>query len=140
MASQWYYRIGEQKLGPVSSKELRALAKSGELDGEDARKLLAGGCKAVSEGANMPSTAEAIGEFHNAKILFAPGKASNAGGVGVSGLEQSQNALRIAWSAEEVEGRLKEMMKGIYEKCVKYGKGEDGYVKVADAMLAYGVV
>jgi len=100
----------------------------------------------------MPSTAEAIGEFHNAKILFAPGKASNAGGVGVSGLEQSQNALRIAWSAEEVEGRLKEMMKGIYEKCVKYGKGEDGYVnyvdganiagfvKVADAMLAYGVV
>ena len=87
----------------------------------------------------MPSTAEAIGEFHNAKILFAPGKASNAGGVGVSGLEQSQNALRIAWSAEEVEGRLKEMMKGIYEKCVKYGKGEDGYVNY-DAMLACGVV
>ena len=100
----------------------------------------------------MPSTAEAIAEFHNAKIAFAPGKASNAGGVGVSGLEQSQNALRIAWTAEEVDGRLQDMMKGIYSKCVEYGKGADGYVnyvdganvagfvKVADAMLAYGVV
>ena len=70
----------------------------------------------------MPSTAEAIAVFHDAKIPFAPGKASNAGGVGVSGLEQSQNALRIAWSAEEVDGRLQEMMKGIHEKCVQYGK------------------
>jgi glutamate dehydrogenase (NADP+) len=127
-------------------------ATQNELDGDDAKKLLAAGCKAVSEGANMPSTADAIAEFHNAKIPFAPGKASNAGGVGVSGLEQSQNSLRIAWSAEEVEGRLRDMMKDIYDKCVEYGTDDDGYVnyvdganiagfvKVADAMLAYGIV
>ena len=100
----------------------------------------------------MPSTAEAIAAFHEAKVMFAPGKASNAGGVGVSGLEQSQNALRIAWSAQEVDERLQEMMKGIHDKCVEFGTESDGYVnyvnganiggfvKVADAMLAYGVV
>ena len=100
----------------------------------------------------MPSTAEAIAAFHDAKVLFAPGKASNAGGVGVSGLEQSQNALRLAWSAEEVDNRLQEMMKGIHEQCVAYGTNEGGYVnyvdganiagfvKVAEAMLAYGIV
>ncbi|HIL02821.1 MAG TPA: glutamate dehydrogenase, partial [Myxococcales bacterium] len=112
----------------------------------------ASGCRAISEGANMPSTAEAIAAFHDAKVLFAPGKASNAGGVGVSGLEQSQNALRLAWSAEEVDNRLQEMMKGIHEQCVAYGTDEGGYVnyvdganiagfvKVAEAMLAYGIV
>jgi len=127
-------------------------ATQNELTRKDAEKLLANGCRAVSEGANMPSTAEAIAAFHHAKALFAPGKASNAGGVGVSGLEQSQNALRIAWSAEEVDGRLQEMMKGIHAQCVQYGTDDEGYVnyvdganiagfvKVADAMLAYGIV
>ncbi len=127
-------------------------ATENELVGEDAKTLLIHGCRAISEGANMPSTAEAVAAFHNAKILFAPGKASNAGGVGVSGLEQSQNAQRIAWSAEEVDRRLQEMMKGIHEQCVEYGAHESGFVnyvdganiagfvKVADAMLAYGIV
>ncbi|MHC4878833.1 MAG: NADP-specific glutamate dehydrogenase [Planctomycetota bacterium] len=127
-------------------------ATQNELDGHDAKLLVDNGCKAVSEGANMPSTAAALEVFLNHKTLFAPGKASNAGGVGVSGLEQSQNALRIAWSAEEVDRRLQEMMKGIHDKCVDYGREEDGYinyvnganiagfVKVADAMLAYGIV
>jgi len=127
-------------------------ATQNELDGNDAKKLIANGCKAVAEGANMPSTMEAIEAFEHANVMFAPGKASNAGGVGVSGLEQSQNALRIAWSSEEVDARLKEMMKGIHDKCVQYGTQSDGhvnyvnganvagFVKVADAMLAYGVV
>ncbi len=127
-------------------------ATQNELDGHDAKVLVENGCKAVAEGANMPSTAAALEVFHNAKVLFAPGKASNAGGVGVSGLEQSQNALRIAWSHEEVDRRLQEMMKSIHDKCVDYGREEDGYinyvnganvagfVKVADAMLAYGIV
>ena len=100
----------------------------------------------------MPSTAAALEVFLHNKVMFAPGKASNAGGVGVSGLEQSQNALRIAWSHEEVDRRLQEMMKSIHDKCVDYGREEDGYinyvnganiagfVKVADAMLAYGIV
>jgi len=145
------FRKGERPWG-VSCDLAFPCATQNELDGADAKKLLAGGCQAVSEGANMPSTAEAIAAFHHAKIPFAPGKASNAGGVGVSGLEQSQNALRIAWSAEEVDGRLQEMMKGIHEKCEQYGTDSDGFVnyvdganiagfvKVADAMLAYGVV
>ena len=127
-------------------------ATENELVGEDAKTLLIHGCRAISEGANMPSTAEAVAAFHDAKILFAPGKASNAGGVGVSGLEQSQNAQRIAWSAEEVDRRLQEMMKGIHEQCVEYGAEQGGFVnyvdganiagfvKVADAMLAYGIV
>ncbi|MDG2332720.1 MAG: NADP-specific glutamate dehydrogenase [Myxococcota bacterium] len=127
-------------------------ATQNELDGDDAKVLLANGCLAISEGANMPSTLDAIGAFLQAKILFAPGKASNAGGVGVSGLEQSQNALRIAWSAEEVDGRLQDMMKLIHEQCVEHGTQESGFVnyvdganiagfvKVADAMLAYGIV
>lgn len=127
-------------------------ATQNELGQKDAEMLLANGCRAVSEGANMPSSAEAITTFQHAKALFAPGKASNAGGVGVSGLEQSQNALRIAWSADEVDGRLQEMMKGIHAQCVQYGTDDQGYVnyvdganvagfvKVADAMLAYGIV
>jgi len=127
-------------------------ATQNELDEKDAGMLIGNGLKAVSEGANMPSTPEAVNAFLAARIPYAPGKASNAGGVGVSGLEQSQNALRIAWSRDEVDQRLQEIMKGIHDKCVMYGRKADGFVnyvdganiagfvKVADAMLAYGIV
>ena len=127
-------------------------ATQNELNGEEAQKLIANGCICVAEGANMPSTPEAISAFHNAKILFAPGKASNAGGVATSGLEMSQNSLRLSWTTEEVDERLHKIMNSIHESCVKYGKNDDGYidyvkganiagfVKVADAMLAQGVV
>ncbi|MFN7100898.1 MAG: glutamate dehydrogenase, partial [Flavobacterium sp.] len=120
--------------------------------GEEAQKLIANGCICVAEGANMPSTPEAIEVFHKAKILFAPGKASNAGGVATSGLEMSQNSLRLSWTTEEVDERLHKIMNSIHESCVKYGKNDDGYidyvkganiagfVKVADAMLSQGVV
>ena len=127
-------------------------ATQNELNGEEAQKLITNGCICVAEGANMPSTPEAIVAFHNAKILFAPGKASNAGGVATSGLEMSQNSLRLSWTTEEVDERLHKIMNSIHESCVKYGTNEDGYidyvkganiagfVKVADAMLAQGVV
>lgn len=127
-------------------------ATQNELDGENAKQLLANGCICVAEGANMPSTPEAIHEFHEAKILFAPGKASNAGGVATSGLEMSQNSLRISWTREEVDERLKGIMKDIHDACIEYGVEEDGFcnyvkganiagfVKVADAMLAQGVI
>lgn len=127
-------------------------ATQNELGGEDAKVLIKNGCICVAEGANMPSTPEAIHEFHTAKILFAPGKASNAGGVATSGLEMSQNSLRISWTREEVDGRLKDIMEDIHDSCIQYGKDEDGYcnyvrganiagfVKVADAMLAQGVI
>ncbi|GGG37550.1 glutamate dehydrogenase [Croceivirga lutea] len=127
-------------------------ATQNELDGEDAKTLLKNGCMAVAEGANMPSTPEAIHAFHEAKILFAPGKASNAGGVATSGLEMSQNSLRISWTREEVDERLKGIMNDIHNSCIEYGKEENGYcnyvkganiagfVKVADAMLAQGVI
>ena len=127
-------------------------ATQNELNGEEAKTLVANGCTCVSEGANMPSTPEAIHEFHEAKILFAPGKASNAGGVATSGLEMSQNSLRLSWSREEVNDRLKDIMEDIHDSCVAYGKNDDGtidyikganiagFVKVADAMLAQGVV
>lgn len=127
-------------------------ATQNELNGEEAKALINNGCKCVSEGANMPSTPEAIHEFQKSKILFAPGKASNAGGVATSGLEMSQNSLRLSWSREEVDERLKEIMKNIHNACVEYGKNDDGsidyikganiagFVKVADAMLAQGVV
>ena len=127
-------------------------ATQNELNGEEAKTLVNNGCICVAEGANMPSTPEAITEFHKAKILFAPGKASNAGGVATSGLEMSQNSLRLSWSTEEVDQRLFKIMSDIHESCVKYGTNEDGYidyvkganiagfVKVADAMLAQGVV
>ena len=127
-------------------------ATQNELNGEEAKTLIANGCMCVSEGANMPSTPEAIHEFQKSKILFAPGKASNAGGVATSGLEMSQNSLRLSWSREEVDARLKDIMKDIHDSCVEYGKREDGsidyitganiagFVKVADAMLAQGVV
>jgi len=127
-------------------------ATQNELNGEEAKTLVANGCTCVSEGANMPSTPEAIHEFQKAKILFAPGKASNAGGVATSGLEMSQNSLRLSWSREEVNDRLKDIMEDIHDSCVAYGKNDDGtidyikganiagFVKVADAMLAQGVV
>ena len=126
-------------------------ATQNELNGEEAKQLLSNGCVCVAEGANMPSTPEAIEAFQNAKILFSPGKASNAGGVATSGLEMSQNSLRLSWTREEVDEKLHGIMKSIHEACVEYGKDGDfvdyvkganiaGFVKVADAMLDQGVV
>lgn len=127
-------------------------ATQNELHEEEANLLVANGCSCVTEGANMPSTPEAILVFQKAKILFSPGKASNAGGVATSGLEMSQNSLRLNWTAEEVDQKLKEIMLNIHASCVKYGSDASGYidyvkganiagfVKVADAMLAQGVV
>jgi glutamate dehydrogenase (NADP+) len=127
-------------------------ATQNELNEEEAQLLVANGCICVAEGANMPTTPEAVIVFHKAKILFAPGKASNAGGVATSGLEMSQNSLRLSWTSEEVDERLKKIMLDIHASCVKYGKDASGYVdyvkganiagfvKVADAMLAQGVV
>ncbi|HOI33035.1 MAG: NADP-specific glutamate dehydrogenase [Bacteroidales bacterium] len=127
-------------------------ATQNEVNEEEARMLVKNGCYVVSEGANMPSTPEAIEVYLNARILYGPGKAANAGGVAVSGLEMSQNALRLSWKREEVDARLHQIMKDIHSTCEKYGKEEDGYinymtganiggfVKVADAMLAQGLV
>lgn len=126
-------------------------ATQNELDGANAKKLIENGCICVAEGANMPSTPEAIEAFHAARVLFSPGKASNAGGVATSGLEMSQNSLRMAWTREEVDERLKVIMKSIHEQCVEYGKEGDyvdyvkganiaGFVKVADAMIDQGLV
>ena len=127
-------------------------ATQNELNGDHARQLVANGCIAVSEGANMPSTPEAIKVFQDAKILYAPGKAANAGGVSVSGLEMTQNSIKLSWSAEEVDEKLKSIMKNIHEACVQYGTEADGYVnyvkganvagfmKVAKAMMAQGIV
>ena len=127
-------------------------ATQNELNGDDAKALIANGVKCVAEGANMPSTPEAIEAFAAARILFSPGKASNAGGVSTSGLEMSQNSLRLSWSREEVDQRLHGIMKSIHASCVKYGAREDGtidyvkganlagFVKVADAMLDQGVM
>ncbi|MCU1715892.1 NADP-specific glutamate dehydrogenase [Pseudomonas sp. 5P_3.1_Bac2] len=127
-------------------------ATQNELDAEDARALLANGCFCVAEGANMPSTLEAVDLFIEAGICYAPGKASNAGGVATSGLEMSQNAMRLNWSAGEVDERLHSIMQNIHNACVRYGEEADGsinyvkganiagFVKVADAMLAQGVV
>lgn len=127
-------------------------ATQNELTGEDARTLLANGCIAVSEGANMPTTLEGVHVFKAARILFAPGKAANAGGVAVSGLEMSQNSARISWKEDELQQLLLDIMEGIHARCQEYGADRDGYCdyvkganiagfkKVADAMLAYGVV
>ncbi|CAL2102401.1 glutamate dehydrogenase [Tenacibaculum sp. 190130A14a] len=126
-------------------------ATQNELNGEEAKTLVDNGCICVSEGANMPSTPEAIEVFHKAKILFAPGKASNAGGVATSGLEMSQNSLRLSWTREEVDSKLHGIMNNIHEACVKYGTEGDyvdyvkganiaGFVKVAEAMIDQGVV
>jgi glutamate dehydrogenase (NADP+) len=126
-------------------------ATQNELNGEDAKELLSNGCWCIAEGANMPCTPEAVEAFQNDQKLFAPGKASNAGGVATSGLEMSQNSLRMSWSREEVDGKLKSIMTDIHAKCVEYGKSNGyinyvkganiaGFVKVADAMLDQGVV
>jgi len=127
-------------------------ATQNELNQEDAQQLVKNGCICVTEGANMPSTPEAILVFQKEKLLFSPGKASNAGGVATSGLEMSQNSLRLSWTANEVEDKLKAIMLKIHDSCVTYGRDQSGYIdyvkganiagfiKVADAMLAQGVV
>ena len=127
-------------------------ATQNELNKEDALSLIKNGCYCVVEGANMPSTPEAIEVFHEKKILFSPGKASNAGGVATSGLEMAQNSMKLNWGREEVDQRLHEIMRNIHEACVKHGTREDGYVdyvkganiagflKVANAMLDQGVI
>ena len=127
-------------------------ATQNELNGDEAKALIANGVQCVAEGANMPSTPEAITAFQAAKVLFSPGKASNAGGVATSGLEMSQNSLRYNWTREEVDAKLHGIMVSIHESCVKYGKLDDGsidyvkganiagFVKVADAMIDQGLV
>jgi glutamate dehydrogenase (NADP+) len=127
-------------------------ATQNELNGDEARALVKNGCIAVSEGANMPTTLEGVHIFKEAQILYAPGKASNAGGVAVSGLEMSQNSERRSWKESELQQLLKDIMDGIHERCLEYGRKSDSYVdyvkganiagfkKVADAMLAFGVV
>jgi glutamate dehydrogenase (NADP+) len=127
-------------------------ATQNELNGEDAQKLINNGCICVCEGANMPGTPDAIELFHKHRLLFAPGKASNAGGVATSGLEMTQNSMKLRWSRQEVDNRLHEIMCNIHGQCVKHGKREDGHVdyvkganiagflKVANSMLDMGVV
>ena len=126
-------------------------ATQNELDHLDAKNLISNGCYCVAEGANMPCTIKAISEFKQNKILYAPGKASNAGGVAVSGLEMAQNSLRYSWSREEVDEKLKQIMINIHRSCLEFGKEKDyinygkganisSFIKVADAMLAQGVV
>jgi len=127
-------------------------ATQNELNIENAKTLLKNGCYVISEGANMPSTPEAVDAFMEAKILYGPGKAANAGGVAVSGLEMSQNSMRLAWTREEVDTKLQNIMISIHETCVKYGKDDSGFInyvkganiggfiKVANAMMAHGYV
>ena len=126
-------------------------ATQNELELPDAEQLIKNGCKAIAEGANMPTTKDAIEAIHKAKIIFSPGKASNAGGVAVSGLEMTQNSIRLSWQREELEERLKTIMHDIHQQCVNYGTEKDhvdyikganiaGFVKVAEAMVAYGVI
>ncbi len=127
-------------------------ATQNEISGEDAKMLVANGCKCVSEGANMPSTPEAIHVFQSNKLLYAPGKAANAGGVATSGLEMTQNSMRLTWTREEVDERLRRIMKDIHQTCLEYGKESSGYInyvkganiggflKVANSMLSQGIV
>lgn len=145
------YHAGERPWGEKADIALPC-ATQNEINGEQAQKLVDNGVFAVAEGANMPSLPEAIKIFQDAKILYAPGKASNAGGVSVSGLEMSQNSERLSWTSEEVDNRLKLIMADIHANCVKYGTGEDGYInyvkganvagfmKVAKGMMAQGLV
>ncbi len=145
------YHAGQRPWGEKADIALPC-ATQNEIDGDDAKALVANGVKAVAEGANMPSTPEAIKTFQDNKLLYAPGKASNAGGVAVSGLEMSQNSERLSWTAEEVDNRLKLIMEDIHTNCVKYGTAPDGYInyvkganvagfmKVAKAMMAQGIV
>ena len=145
------YHAGERPWGEKADIALPC-ATQNEINGEQAQTLVNNGVIAVAEGANMPSTPEAVKAFQDAKILYAPGKASNAGGVAVSGLEMSQNSERLSGTSEEVDNRLKLIMKDIHENCVKYGTQADGYInyvkganvagfmKVAKAMMAQGIV
>ena len=145
------YFEGERPWG-VKCDIAMPCATQNELNGEQAAQLVANGCMCVVEGANMPSTPEAIECFQKAKILYSPGKASNAGGVATSGLEMTQNSMRLKWSGEEVDAKLQEIMKKIHAVCVQYGTEDDGYVNyvkgvniagfmtVAEAMLAQGIV
>ena len=145
------YFAGERPWG-VKCDIAMPCATQNELNGEEARTLIANGCICVAEGANMPSTPEAIEVFQNARILYSPGKASNAGGVATSGLEMTQNSMRLKWTRDEVDSHLKQIMTDIHEACLKYGTEEDGYVnyvkganiagfiKVAEAMMAQGLV
>lgn len=126
-------------------------ATQNELDADDAASLIKNGCIAVSEGANMPCSANAVDVFRKASVIYGPGKAANAGGVAVSGLEMTQNAMRLSWTREELDQRLRHIMSNIHDKCVEYGKDTGsvnyvkganiaGFIKVADAMMAYGAV
>ncbi|MFL2581883.1 MAG: NADP-specific glutamate dehydrogenase [Flavobacteriales bacterium] len=144
-----YYK--EQKPWGIKCDVAFPCATQNELDHSSANELVKNGVKCVTEGANMPTTPEAIEVFHKNNVLFSPGKASNAGGVATSGLEMSQNSLRISWSREEVDTRLKDIMIGIHSTCVEYGKegrqinyvkgaNIGGFIKVADAMIAQGHV
>tara|TARA_A100001011_G_scaffold400184_1_gene513040 strand:+ start:979 stop:2319 length:1341 start_codon:yes stop_codon:yes gene_type:complete len=144
------FHKGEKPWG-VACDIAMPCATQNELDESDAKTLISNGCYCISEGANMPSTPEAISQFHTNHVLYAPGKASNAGGVAVSGLEMAQNSLRYSWTRAEVDQRLLDIMEDIHDACVLYGtekktinyeKGANiaGFVKVADAMLAQGVV
>ena len=145
------YHAGERPWGEKADIALPC-ATQNEINGEQAQTLVDNGVFAVAEGANMPSTPEAVKAFQDAKILYAPGKASNAGGVAVSGLEMSQNSERLKWSREEVDAKLHDIMNDIHANCVKYGTEPDGYVnyvkganvagflKVAKAMMAQGIV
>lgn len=146
------YYEGERPWHHVKCDIAMPSATQNEIDGDDARALLEGGCIAVSEGANMPSTPDAIKEFLKARILYAPGKAANAGGVSVSGLEMAQNSQKMNWSAEKVDETLKGIMAEIHHQCELFGKEEDGYInyvkganvagfmKVARAMMAQGIL
>jgi len=126
-------------------------ATQNEIDAEDAKTLVKNGCIAIGEGANMPTTPEGVEVFQKARILYAPGKAANAGGVATSGLEMTQNSMRLSWPREEVDRRLHDIMIAIHQQCLKYGKESDyidyvkganigGFVKVADAMIDQGLV
>jgi glutamate dehydrogenase (NADP+) len=127
-------------------------ATQNELSADDAAILIKNGVRCVAEGANMPTTMEAIRRLHDARVLYAPGKASNAGGVATSGLEMSQNAMRITWPRDEVDRRLHDIMTGLHETCVEHGRRADGtinyvdganiggFVKVADAMMEQGIL
>jgi len=141
-----------QKPWSVPCKIALPCATQNEIDVTDAETLLKNGCIAVSEGANMPSTRDAIKLFQDAKILFAPSKAANAGGVAVSGLEMSQNSAHLSWKEEELQHLLHDIMSKIHKECVQYGRVDEnyvdyvkganiaGFIKVADAMLAYGSI
>ena len=152
LASEFGVEFHEGKRPWVVPCELSfPCATQNEVSEDDAKKLLANGCIAVSEGANMPTEQKGVDAYQEAKILFSPSKAANAGGVAVSGLEMTQNSMRLSWSRDELNERLRTIMKDIHDRCAEYGDEGDrvnylaganiaGFVKVADAMLAYGVM